>query len=502
MDTEKLFEKIFQHEGGFTPHRRSSTGARIDPDTLFGFTIDNFTRLIMSEPLDSMPNAVRQRVEAIRATPANRRAEEVRDLMYDVGRTLQPFSVPQTRRRDDGTEYTVRIVPEQPDHGRPLRATEHSLPNISPREQELQQGMRTLVTHGYQQRYISGPGFDDYPGHLSSRLVMFGINAGEGRARWALVQAMREQGLVEGDEPFPVLTSAQATQPANFSSSGPGYFYAQRACNNAIAQTLANATPEQMQSLGPAYDRWCATYYRQLASNPQFAPYLEGWMNRLRETANIEAADAVGLEPEVVPNTPDAPGAPPRHYATETAQVRAQFRDNGVGAIALDIPGHGVVQYDIDGTNNFSKINHAPENVVLLNAFDLQVDWNDSNKPINPYPFENTLTWVTNGERQYLPLQQVLNSEIRDAGITYLPAPVFTRNNEGEINGWTLQQDRGGIGRITFDLPGGHLPQNADVVRIFNHGRGFDVQDVDKHEGPPTHATPFPNAVRDITREH
>lgn len=271
-------EMVLPLEGGYTPEHRNNAGSVIDPETLFGVTINNLTPYLRE--LDStagMSPEIARRVRTIIDAPNDQTARtHTRELMRYVGGLLRAVETDTT-----------------PADGIPPRSNHRTRDGLSAAQSADVSSMQNITFGVYYDKFVVEPGFDRYPDYIVPYLVDFGINAGQPRARWALSKAMREAGIFSegaaaaneaewrGDLPY--LTSSQANGRAIFRSDGAGAAYANNTTNDTLIERLNNPdiTDQQRANLISRFNTWRITYYNVLAEeSPAFQRYLDGWTNR------------------------------------------------------------------------------------------------------------------------------------------------------------------------------------------------------------------------------
>lgn len=334
-----LRDSIMPLEGGYTAGKVSN-GRVIDPETLFGMTIDEWQRVLPTmgpDELNQLTPAMQLRVRDIQQTKPKKQEARVSAFMKDIGRMLEPMG----------------SATEQPATGIPLRSTCQPLSMLSADDRASVESIQAITHKTYYKDYIVAPGFDRYPPALVEHAVKFAINAGEGRARWAMVKAMTEAGIIKpGDARFPNVASTEAAVRETFAEGNKGFAYTSRTMTDNILEAFSHATPNQISLVGQQFPKWVMTYYKALG--PEFADNLEGWRNRVyakpaTPTALSPGNPALASIDSVLAAHTVSIGTPPE--VIPPILVQATINPWGK-SIAIEIPDRGVVTYNVDDKNN------------------------------------------------------------------------------------------------------------------------------------------------------
>ena len=274
-------EMVLPSEGGYAPQILNDRGGVVDPETLFGVTINNWIPYLRDlTNTASLPPDIRLRVDAVRNAENGSAAE--REATQDLLRYTAEMLVPMR-----GQTASDDI---------PARSLHRARSNATPAEETAVDAVQGLAFDVYYSRYVSGPGFNEFPAPLVPYLVDFGINGGTPRARWALAKAMREAGVLsEGtaaenealwrDHPdYPYISSSTANNRSTFGDGNVGEPYADRDLNAALLEDLREASPQQLANVISRFNTWRLVYYQSLADESTgHKRFLPGWRNRVSE---------------------------------------------------------------------------------------------------------------------------------------------------------------------------------------------------------------------------
>jgi|GEM_PF-6372966 len=271
-------EMVLPSEGGYAPQILNDRGGVVDPETLFGVTINNWIPYLRNlTNTTSLPTEIRERVDAVRNAADGSAAEReaTQTLLRYTGAMLTPM-----RGQSASGDIPARSL--------------HS-PRLS-EDTAAVEAVQGLAFDVYYSRYVSGPGFNEFPAPLVPYLVDFGINGGTPRARWALAKAMREAGVLsEGtaaenealwrDHPdYPYISSSTANNRSTFGDGNVGEPYADRDLNAALLDDLRDASPQQLANVISRFNTWRLVYYQSLADESTgHKRFLPGWRNRVSE---------------------------------------------------------------------------------------------------------------------------------------------------------------------------------------------------------------------------
>lgn len=283
----KMLECIVELEGGFKSKSRDGTR---DPMTLFG-VIDSVWARLTHQPLES-----------------------ARREMKAIGLQCEPY--PKNPQK-----YQA--------HNRPH-------PGISDRGLTLFNEGREKAINLLHAEYLKAPGFDQYPEFIQLHLLDFGINKGPARARWALVDAMLQTGILKKSElanwyeakyetpmrPENLLSAASCVKDESFRGKGPGSWYCSADTTSLLELHLRDITPSQQAALIKAYGQSRTDYYNaRVSAWPAQKTHLEGWLKRVNHINACALADLETPQPQhhhtpaTQPHTPrphKGPGTP-RH---------------------------------------------------------------------------------------------------------------------------------------------------------------------------------------------
>lgn len=409
-------------EGGYAPEARGRDGAVNDPETFLGLTINEWVTAIprlSAREVQSLPDDIESYVTRIQQASGSEQRRLTSDLMRHGARMTDPMGPASTQAAT----------------GVPARSLHLPASDNTAAENRSLDAMKNIAYGHYYQKYVNDSGFGRYPSRIQDDVVDFGINGGIPRARWATVKAMREANIITEEEfrTFPYVTSSQANGRGAFGSDGPGAGYSDPAINNRILAHLDDASPSQLAAMEGRYHVWQRTYYQVLAQeDPDFSRYLDGWMARTAgregQTSDVQftAGPAPARRPTANPREePREAQRPTNLPAGETIGLDVQFRRGrgGLGggtigindAVAVEIPGRGVVTFAVDRDGDYVAHRALPPGVQMLARTD-----SGSSLPAgviaNPYPREPTLTWLDpHGHRVYLPLSRNMTNAIAEA---------------------------------------------------------------------------------------
>ena len=322
-----------------------------DPETLFGITVDNWATNIhklSAHDLAPLPASTRNQLIAIQhASSASERHTLTSAFMQSVGRLLDPLGPDNT----------------QPATGIPKRSTYNPRPGLNGEQEQVVSNTRELAMKIMYNEYALPGHFQEYPTELSVQAIHAAINYGVPRALWNTWKALDESKSIDQKtyDKLPYLTSADVNKSQVFAEHGAGHAYTLPSTSAFIAEAVHHAqltNPTLVHHAAERFHVWQDAYYKTLANDsPEHEKFRAGWLNAAKESyliatgqqqPSLQRVSYTHAAP-MATSISDAP-APHLQQAMEAVYpLNVQYRDNFVSAaIAIEIPGHGVVMYNID----------------------------------------------------------------------------------------------------------------------------------------------------------
>ncbi len=400
-------DTVLRHEGGYV----AANGA--DPETLFGITAANWaTNITLLSPQDigGMPPSLQDELIAIQnAKPAHRHAL-VSNFMKDTGRLLEPLHnthhVGHHKIRDDS----------QPETGAPKRSTEYARPGINAEELQRVDDTRELAKTILFNQFATN--FERFPKELSTQAILAAVNMGPARAMAMLLKSAHQADTIDESTSIELTRSAtkEFVRYGKLQAVENGQDFHHPAIKQ-VEDTLNAVSQDKIDNCAKYLLQNIVGHYTALVlENPdKYAMQEAGWLER----ANMGFEEATGekstgMHAAVKMHHPTLPPvAPPPPPIT----LEAQYRDNGLSTlVALQIPGHGLIRYEIDElTHTFRHlVTPLPDTANVHDPVAILKPGRNAGNPIaNPYPEEATITWLDNkGERHYQPLDAKFNHAI------------------------------------------------------------------------------------------
>ena len=327
-------------EGGYT------RGSTVDPETIMGATIDTLPlifRHVSERDKGEMSPVMRSFIDRY----------DARGFARYIGGNLEPL------------------------HGDPSQTSLTPKAGLDPWELKDIQIAQQIIEKGLFQEYFVKPGFvfdspdakKNVPRALIPYLADASINLGAARSYSILGQAMHEAGM--GDKKIPLMTIEEMLDPSFYSNDRRGQAYASADTRKHMIAKLSTATPDQIGQIADSLYRQRGEYNTALSALPGFEPYADGLRNRNDAIQHFAQRIWPGAQPRQMAidyDDPDPVGTALQIVTDQSSDpvgtiinnleygYKVQYRHNGIsGAIAIELPGYGLVMYDVDDATNRLK---------------------------------------------------------------------------------------------------------------------------------------------------